>query len=176
MFAAGELSAHKKLLNQKAVRGRRGGGTSGGGSAAPLMSSIPRRPDQRRSSLARESGVFTSLVISISIIFGHVLFGYAQASGLNTECNAPAGDACEQGGQMSISGGGLFRGEIKGRVAFEAHRALALALAAVEGASCQALIDCPNGALSPVHLPASTADLCTVLECGGASLDQTVFQ
>eukprot|EP00966_Prymnesium_polylepis_P190260 4408580-Prymnesium_polylepis.1 len=139
------------------------------------MCSFPRLGQQRRSSLACESGVYTSLVISIIIIFGHVLFGYAQASGLNTECNSPAGDACEQGGQMSISGGGLFRGEIKGRVAFEAERALAIAVAAVEGASCQALIDCPNGAQSPVHLPASKVDLCTVLECGGASLDQTVF-
>ncbi|KAL1515143.1 hypothetical protein AB1Y20_004204 [Prymnesium parvum] len=128
-----------------------------------------------RSSLAYRTGRSTSLVISTAILLAHLFFGYAQWCGQQTDCDQGSGDSCIQGGQLSIGAGGLFRGQVTAHVDFSAQELLALVEAAAESLSCPALIDCPQGKHTPVKLQANITNVCTVLECGGGTMDQTIF-
>ena len=69
-----------------------------------------------------------------------------------------------------------MRGTLTAHIDYEVQSALALALSAVESAECKILVDCPEGQSTPISLPpinTITEDICTVIECGGATLQVT---
>lgn len=129
----------------------------------------------QRSSLASQVPRWYSIAMTSCIMLAHVLFGYAQASGQNTDCDQASGDQCVQAGQLSISAGGLFRGDISAHVDFDAHEILGLALSGFESVSCASLIDCPQGSETPISMHLNMTDVCILLECGGGTLHETIF-
>lgn len=139
----------------------------------------PLTRSEGRSSLACRSGLYVSVLTSSAILLAHLFFGYAQGCGQNSDCNEGEGTSCsqhEQGGQLSVSGGGLFRGEVTAHFDFEARGLLSLATLGAEGVACPELIECTQGKQSPILLPPDVAGLCTVLECGGGTMQETLFR
>ena len=120
------------------------------------MGPVPR---SRRLSLAAVSGRATSVVVSTLIVASHILFGYAQLSGIDSDC--PGIGSKQATCPLDAPNDGLVEVLVRGSVKYEAHGLLANTLGVMESRVCGSA--CPP---EPSRLrTGTTSSLCSALSC-----------